>query len=187
MATNAPTRTMTLAEFRVLPEEDGVDRELFRGEIVETEMTKRNRWHAQVEAMIAHLLNAWSLNQGARNTRVFSGEVGCEFPELESSVGIDVALFSTELLGDQDAQYIVGSPILAVEILSPSARHEQTQQKIDLYLQGGVKSVWMVDPHFRTLTVHQSGTAPHMFSGDDRLEDAENLPGFSVLVSALFE
>ena len=189
MATEAPSRTMTLDEFRDLPEEDGIDRELMLGELVETEMTKRNRWRAKVETVVARILDSWAIQQSPKIVEVFSGEVGCEFPQQDSSVGIDVAVFSIETIRAQcdDSPYIVGAPIVAIEVISPSTRHEQTQKKIDVYLKAGVKSVWNIDPHFRTLTVHKPGESPRMYSGDAQVEDADHLPGFSVSVAAFFE
>lgn len=50
---------MTLDEFRALPEDVDVVRELLEGRLVESRMTRRNRWHAEVEAAIAGHLRNW--------------------------------------------------------------------------------------------------------------------------------
>ncbi|MDA0808324.1 MAG: Uma2 family endonuclease [Planctomycetota bacterium] len=189
MATVVSSQRMTLDEFNSLPDDDGVDRMLIRGVLVEEPMTKRNRWHALVEATVARLLGNWALDQDSSPGAVFSGEVGCELIAggEASSVGIDVALFSTELLDEQseDARFIQGPPILAVEILSPSDTQERIQQKTDVYLNAGTQLVWIIDPHFKTVTAFSSGVSPMMFSGEDVLS-ANQLPGFSAPVSSLF-
>jgi hypothetical protein len=51
-------RTMTAEEFLALPE-DGIDRELIRGELRERGMTYRNRFHSKVEANIVFELKLW--------------------------------------------------------------------------------------------------------------------------------
>ncbi|MFT5325469.1 MAG: Uma2 family endonuclease [Planctomycetaceae bacterium] len=189
MATVISSQKMTLEEFNSLPEDDGVDRMLIRGVLVEEPMTKRNRWHALVEATVARLLGNWVADAEPPGGIVFSGEVGCELIAggEASSVGIDVAIFSTERIGEQpeDARFIQGPPILAVEILSPSDTQERVQQKTDLYLSAGTQLVWIIDPHFKTVTAFTKDSSPVMFSGEDDLS-ANQLPGLSVPVSSLF-
>ena len=53
---------MTAEEFLALPD-DGMERDLIRGEIREKPMTRRNRDHSGVEAKIAALLIIWLLQQ----------------------------------------------------------------------------------------------------------------------------
>jgi hypothetical protein len=59
MGTVAPPRRMTAEEFLSLPTDDGVERMLIRGEVWEKPLTRRNRFHAATESLIAHLLWAW--------------------------------------------------------------------------------------------------------------------------------
>lgn len=42
-------------------------------------------------------------------------------------------------------------PLLCVEIVSPDDRMSEMQEKIADYVRMGVRSVWIVDPHKRTL------------------------------------
>ncbi len=179
---------MSLVEFRAFPEEDGIDRILLAGMLWERPMAKRNRLHAGIEARIVYLLTHWLERESAFHLQVFSGEMGCEFPEIESSFGIDVAVFSRELL-DQQAQaepYIVGRPELAVEILSPSDSAVTIHGKIDQYLAAGVPLIWLVNPYLPGVTVLQPRQKPELLSGDDLLTGKEVLPEFQVPVSQLF-
>ncbi len=48
-------------------------------------------------------------------------------------------------------------PILAIEIQSPSQSIETVMDKAKALLELGVKSVWIVQPHFRTVTVVSNG------------------------------
>ena len=101
------------------------------GELVEQPVTKRNHWHSGAEAKIAFLLERWNQSQSPRPGKVYSGEAGCDLPEVDSGVGIDVAFFGQGVLKAQDdeAVYIVGSPVLAVEILSLSDTVETLRRR----------------------------------------------------------
>ncbi len=48
MSTTVSKRPMTTEELLALPE-DGLDRELIRGQLREKPMTRRNRWHSRNE------------------------------------------------------------------------------------------------------------------------------------------
>lgn len=47
-----------------------------------------------------------------------------------------------------------GAPDLVVEILSPSTRSKDMVLKLYKYHNAGVREYWIVDPRFRTVTVH---------------------------------
>jgi Uma2 family endonuclease len=44
--------------------------------------------------------------------------------------------------------------MVAIEILSP---HEETESKISIYLHGGAREVWIVNPKLKILVVYTSG------------------------------
>lgn len=182
-------RKMSLAEFHAMPDDPEWDRFLIRGELWELPMTKRNRWHSGIEARISQFLLNWRDRLPLKPFAVFSGEVGCDLPDQESGVGIDVAVFSAETIAAQKAKevYIVGAPILAVEILSPSDTQELVTKKLRTYLDAGVKFVWIVDPVIETITVHQPGNEPVMLRKSDELSGDPHLPGLRFPVAAVFE
>ena len=45
------------------------------------------------------------------------------------------------------------APLLAVEIVSPSQGTGEIMAKVDFYLAHGVKSVWVVTPPYRPVTI----------------------------------
>ncbi len=55
---------------------------------------------------------------------------------------------------DIQASYYEGAPDLVVEILSPSTRSKDLLLKLYKYHQAGVREYWIIDPRFRTVTVH---------------------------------
>lgn len=187
MSTTAP-RTMTTAELLALPD-NGLERELIRGELKEREMTRRNRLHAGTESRIARFLLNYLDKNPQLQADVLSGEAGSILASNpDTTVGIDVAVFSLETLEDQSAtsSMVVGIPLLAVEILSPSDKHEDVHEKITEYLRVGVPLVWEVDPDFQTVKVFQPSEEPVMFNRNQQLDGGSTLPGFQISVAELF-
>ncbi len=192
MSTVTPQRLVTVDEFLTLPE-DGVDRDLIRGVVVEhgrTGMTRRSREHALAEARISFFLQQWVHSRRKPSGTVYAGEVGCILShDPPNVVGIDVAWISAEhvtRLNESTTRMIDGAPALAVEILSPSDKQEDVGNKIDDYLANGVQLVWIVDPHFRTVVVHRPGQKPELFNEDQHLAGSDVLPGLDLAVSAIF-
>jgi Uma2 family endonuclease len=181
--------SMTLDEFEALVDDPNVDRELLNGRLVERPMTWRNRWHSAVEAKVATQLQNWVAETKPQLGEVYCGEVGCRLPSVNSLVGIDVAFFSAETVAAQpeNRAVLVGPPVLAVEILSAREAVEDLFEKVSLYLKAGVNLVWLIDPRFRTITVHRSDAKPKMFIEGDVLSGEPFLPGFQCAVTALFE
>ena len=153
---------LTFAEFKALnlPESSSlcllngvVHDESLAGANEDDSMTKRNHQHARVEARLSFLLNGWE-KDSKFSGKVFSGEVGCEVAEFGLDVGIDVAVFSDDIINrSKTSSYLQGIPVLAIEILSPSDKQSSIKDKIDSYLHAGIPLVWQVDPHFRTFVL----------------------------------
>ena len=184
MSTVAPSPVMTLEEMLALPD-DGMERELIRGQLREWPMTKRNRHHSRIETRIAKWLD---MQPGPRG-EVVSGEAGFRLRrDPDSGVGIDVAYVSAEVASatPEKAAFFEGPPVLAVEILSPSDRQEEIDDKVALYLETGVLRVWVVNPRFRTVCVYRPGTAPELFNETHELTAEPHLPGFRVAVAKFF-
>jgi len=179
---------MTTEEMLALPE-NGMDRELIRGQLREKPMTMRNHRHSRVEARVAKHLGNWLDTQPEPRGEVVSGEAGFRLRrDPDTSVGIDVAYVSPELAATtpDSVAFFDGVPVLAVEILSPSDRQEEIDEKIALYLESGVLVVWIINPRFRTVTVHRPGAEPELFNALQELSGEPHLPDFRVPVAKLF-
>ncbi len=134
-------------------------------------------------------LSAWVERQPEPRGEVVVGEAGFRLQRNpDTTVGIDVAYISAATVAANRGVtgLLVGLPVLAVEILSPSDTHEGVGEKLDLYLRLGVAGVWIVDPRYRTVTVHQPAQEPVFFNATQRLDGGSYLPGFSVPVAELF-
>jgi Uma2 family endonuclease len=86
-----------------------------------------------------------------------------------------------------DTTLLEGAPLLAVEVLSPTDKQEEIDEKIDEYLACGVQIVWVVNPHHRTVLEFRPNAEPVLFNATQDLTAEPFLPGFKVPVAALFE
>jgi len=188
MSTTSATHLMTTEELLAMPD-DGVDRELIRGELREKPMTRRNRIHARTESRVSHFLNLWLDRQPEPRGEVLSGEAGCILRrDPDTTVGIDVAYASAETIARQsdETTMLDGAPVLAVEVLSPSDKQEEIDEKVEEYLAAGVALVWVVNPRFRTVTVFRADAEPELFNVRQELSADPHLPGFRVAVKDIF-
>ncbi|MHC4875034.1 MAG: Uma2 family endonuclease [Planctomycetota bacterium] len=186
------TRLMTIEEFLALPDDDGIDRELIRGELREGErdMTRRNRTHAWIESCLSKLLGMWLDEHPELGCDVYAGEVGCVLHrDPATAVGIDVVVSTAEQEQasiDAGTTQLEGPPLLAVEILSPSDKLEDVGGKVDLYLESGVQIVWLIEPHFQTVEIHKPGMLPVQLNTGQEIADEPLLPGLRIPVARVF-
>ncbi|MBY0522950.1 MAG: Uma2 family endonuclease [Gemmataceae bacterium] len=169
--------------------DDGMERDLIRGQLREKPMTRRNPRHSHSEAKIAYFLWSWLLQQPEPRGEVLDGDAGFRLRrDPDSTVGIDVAYISAELASATpgDAGLIDGIPVLAVEILSPSNTQEEVMEKVQEYLTVGVPLTWVVEPVFRTVTIYRPGHEPELLNSRQELVGDPHLSGFRAPVAALF-
>jgi Uma2 family endonuclease len=178
---------MTAQEFLALPD-DGTERWLIRGQLRERPMTVRNRVHSQIMVLVSAALLAWSRTRPEPRGVVICGEAGVRLRQTaDSVVGVDVAYVGADVAARAgDTTLIDGAPVLVVEILSPSDVLEDIHEKIAEYLAAGVRVVWAIDPHDRTVRVYRPGARPVMVNDAEELAAEQELPGFRVPVAGLF-
>jgi Uma2 family endonuclease len=78
------------------------------------------------------------------------------------------------------------APDLAAEVLSPSDRRSEVNEKISQYLRLGVKVVWFVEPSPRRVTIFRPGEPPQILGETDTLDGGDLLPGFCYPLARLF-
>ena len=138
---------MTVDEYCQLPEREDVIQELHWGQVVH--LTRPKLKHTRLHYRLVDLLRPLAAGLGT---------VGAEMPFRalpEYDVrGADVALVSRERwnAGDEDG-YLLGSPELVIEVLSPSNTKAEMREKAALYLSTGCVEFWVVDPKRRTVSI----------------------------------
>ncbi len=130
---------MTFAEFELLPDIEG-KRELLEGEV--TIMPPPELAHSRIAKQILLLLLA-RVDKG----RIWPDHTGYRIAQgwMEPDVSVSFA--------DQrrDDKYFLGSPMIAVEILSPG---EEIDRKLTLYFAEGALEVWVIDARRKAMTVY---------------------------------
>jgi Uma2 family endonuclease len=77
-------------------------------------------------------------------------------------------------------------PDLAVEVVSPSDRASNLQQKLTEYFDAGVRHVWVIHPESQLVEIYKSRYDVQIIKATDHLVDEAVLPGFAVPVKMLF-
>jgi Uma2 family endonuclease len=192
MSSASSVKLMTAEEFLALPD-DGVERWLIRGELREkrdTDMTRRNKSHSITEARIAWILNNWVQRQPQPHGEVVCGEAGFNLRQTPATIsaGVDVAVITAAQADahSRDTTMIEGPPVMIAEVLSPHDTQEEVGERIEEYLECGVKVVWVVSPLFRTVTIHRPGANPIALDARDTLAGDPELPGFECPVADFF-
>ncbi len=189
MSAPVTVQLMTTEEMLALPD-NGMDRELINGQLRERPMTYRNRWHSRAVARVIYLIELWLESQPDPRGQVLGGEAGFRLRrDPDTTVGIDAAYVSPEVASHEpdDTTLVVGAPILAVEVLSPSDTHEDITEKVDAYLRAGVRYVWIVDTHYQTVHVYRPNAKPRLFNLDEELTAEPEMPGLKVRVADIFK
>ncbi len=77
-------------------------------------------------------------------------------------------------------------PDIAVEVVSKTDSYTVLSQKVDIYLQDGVKIVWVIDPRRRVVEVYQ-GSRKTTLTENDTLTAGDIIPGLSIAIVSIFE
>ncbi|MEX0891021.1 MAG: Uma2 family endonuclease [Gemmatimonadota bacterium] len=176
-------KLLTLEEYLQLPEEDWPFSELVQGRLVRE--PPPGYVHGKLQSAILAALSA-HIGQ-AELPLACVGPMGFVLERNPDTVrGPDVAVVPRPptLL---PSGFIEGSPLLAVEIVSPSNRAAEIQAKVQDYLGAGAKIVWVVQPRTQEITVHRPAAEPVFLRRGDTLDGGEVLPGLRLAVAELFE
>jgi Uma2 family endonuclease len=190
MSDTPTVKLMTSDDLFALPPSKKVDRWLFRGELRESKVTKRNPNHAGAVMAIGRFLGNWLDQQPKPRGKIYGGEAYFRIrKDPDTNVGIDVALATAEQRAKvkKKTTYIDGPPVLTVEVLSPHDKHKEISEAIEEYLECGVRQVWIVDPMSETVTVHRPNAEPVMYARSQTLPGGDELPGFHCSVAEIFE
>ena len=76
---------------------------------------------------------------------------------------------------------------MAVEVVSPSDRYTEVNEKVAEWLSAGARMVVVVDYRRREAVVHHSAaSAPVTLTEDDVLDGGDVVPGWTMPVSDMF-
>jgi Uma2 family endonuclease len=147
MAMPNAVKRWTLQELHSLPD-DGNKYELVRGELFVTPPPTYD--HETIGARLTQILVPYVAAHGLGLVYHPRAVLRFEGSEVEPDLMVRRAAPGA----DWDRAPI---PILVVEILSPSTRRRDREQKRELYTDASIAEYWMVDPERRTITVVAAG------------------------------
>ena len=184
--------TTTTTEAKLLTADDllrldgeGVRGELIRGVLCETMATGQR--HGQIVMDLAFELNAFI--RPRRLGTLVGSDSGVRLERDPDTVREpDIAFTSVERLplGGALSGYAEAVPDLVVEVASPNDSRREVHDKAHMWLNHGVRLVWVVQPETRTVDVYRPGGEVATLGEQDALNGLDVLPGFTCDVSAVF-
>ncbi|NOT62586.1 MAG: Uma2 family endonuclease [Acidobacteria bacterium] len=119
--------------------------------------------------------------------------IGRLYPEASFQIGSrervpDLAFLAVAripLEGEPKTKWFI-VPDIAIEVISPTDLVYKVREKLNDYLDAGVKQVWQVTPEDQTITIYRSHTNIIAFPDDSELVCEDLLPGFRCRLSDIF-
>ncbi|MGB6944276.1 MAG: Uma2 family endonuclease [Bryobacteraceae bacterium] len=176
----ATTTLVTVREFLEMPETEGLLEELIGGEVIS--MPRSGYPHEVTKSNIIRVLTAWSLENPS--LRLFC-EAAYQLDDRNCLIP-DLSLLASNRILPGSTGVFQGAPEIAIEVVS-SESAARLEDKIELYLSHGSKSVWVAYPNKRVVRVFDVNGGATRFEQDQPLIDPAVLPGFSFPTSAIFE
>lgn len=176
-------KLMTAEEFFQLPNDDTFQ-ELVRGELHTS--PPPGGPHGVDANEIGFLLTAHVRAQ--ETGRVFNQSGFCVEHDPDTVRAPDVAFVSAGRL--PEGRLLEGYPDLVpdlvVEVVSPSDRAADVQERMESWLQWGARLGWLAYPRTRSVALYEPGQPIRMLGPDDRIDGGDVLPGFSCQVGEFF-
>ena len=82
--------------------------------------------------------------------------------------------------------YWPGAPDVAVEVISPSDRYTDVEDKVVEWLEAGSRMVIVVNPRQRSVTVYHSRTDMVRLTEEDALDGGDVVPGWQLPIKEVF-
>ena len=164
----------------------GIRGELIRGVFYET--MSAGIEHGQIAMNLGMLLGIFIKSK--RLGKLFGSDSGVLLERDPDTVREpDIGFISAEKapLDERIDGYANVVPDLVVEIVSPNDNLQEVRDKARMWLSFGVRLVWVAFPNSRSVDVYPAGGAMFTLHDGDTLDGGDVLPGFSCLVSDVFD
>ncbi len=182
MGATTTTTLLTFEEFEHLPDAPG-KRELLEGELLELPPPKRR--HTIIQHRIAEALRRYAIERGLLVFIEAGFRLGTRRGEwLQPDVSV-VSLEQEERAAIDPDGYYQGSPLIAVEVISPANTAETVERKLAKYFENGASEVWVAFPKTRRIWRHQELKAQAVIERD--VFTSPLLPGFEMDLGAIFQ
>lgn len=174
-------KSFTYQEYLKLPEEPGYQFEVLKGTLVKE--PSPNVMHQRVSRRLQRILEDYFRVVDPEG-EIFDAPLDVTFSDI-TVVQPDLFYIASTQNKIIKKNYINGSPVLVVEIISPDNPRKDRLQKMRIYQKAQVKHYWLVNPEERTLEcfVLRDGSYSLLASGMD--EDIVEHPDFTDLIISL--
>ncbi len=179
----ATIQTMLIEEFAAISESGQYD--LLQGELLCMPLAGGEQ--GEVTAELARVVGNFVVEHALG--RVYAAETGFVLSSEDRTVlAPDVAFVEAARIPPREARrgFVPIVPDLVVEVVSPSDRVSNVNDKVDAYLQAGAQLVWVVEPVRRRVTAYASDRSARMLIEGDSLTGGDVLPGFSLPLTDIF-
>ena len=159
--------------------------ELVRGRLLM--MTPASGEHGRVTMELA-----WRLASHVRQNdlgAVYAAETGFLIETNPDTVRApDCAFIARDRVPTRGQRgFVTVVPDLAVETVSPAETSSDVFDKVQQWLSGGCRLVWVIDPQTKSTTVYTPDGQREVLQAGDVLTGGEVLSGFELRVGDLFE
>ena len=176
------SQIVTAEELLAMPQ--GEPCELIAGEVVV--MTPAGYQHCRISSKIDRIVG-WHVERNKLGCTLTT-EPGFLIRRDPDTVRCpDFAFVRQDRQPEEPEKYFPGAPDLAVEVISPTDRLGDVDDKTKQWLDAGTPLVWVVYPQTRSVVVHRPGQAPRILHEQDVITGEEVLPGFECRVGEFFE
>jgi Uma2 family endonuclease len=177
--------------FLRLPDEEGWVLELYEGSVIR--MPGPGFEHGNIQARLirslGNYLDAQKLGEATGTScyilKMPDGSEAVLCPDISYSLPLRKAQ------AKRRNSYIELTPDLVIEIASPpNDTHPKVKNKIGVYLQAGVRLVWVIWPNTQTVEIWRPAQPQQpiaVLQVKDTLDGQEIIPGFTCPVQALFQ
>ncbi|HLY32693.1 MAG TPA: Uma2 family endonuclease [Ktedonobacterales bacterium] len=179
------TGLLTAEDFAALPTK-GMRLELVRGEI--QAMAPAFGDHGAVAMTLSGYVTHYV--QSKKLGKVYAAETGFLIARNPDTVRApDFAFIQASRVtpAATAAFWIPVIPDLVIEVVSSGDRPRAVTEKVNMWLDVGVRLVWVVYPAQREVIAYRPGQPEQHLSADDALDGFDVLPGFTAPVAEIFE
>jgi len=145
-------KKMTYSQFVAYTEDSDFRYELIDGEVYLLASPRFDHQNITVK-LLSHFLNF--LNDKPCDILVAPLDVRLKRDEADQNINVvqPDLLVICDKENIEDGKYM-GTPLLVIEILSPSTRSKDMLKKLDLYKDSGISEYWVVDPEQKLIHVY---------------------------------
>ena len=179
------TQPVTAEELLNMPD-DGFRYELIRGEL--RKMPPAGHIHGEYALSIGASLQTHAKANGLGKT--YAAETGFKLESDPDHVRAPDAAFVRRERAEAAREisgFFPGAPDVAVEVISPTDRYTEVEEKVADWLDAGTIAVIVVDPNRRIVKVHRSPTDVIALTEADVLSAEDAVPGWQMPVRDIFE